>query len=104
MHGDVAPGNLIFRDGRLVVAIDWSGLGVGDPASDLQVAWNFLDRAARQVLKQHMGVDDATWIRAMARSFAQASFQLPYYRETNVPLASQAKYVFGQIIEEMRDM
>lgn len=104
MHGDVAPGNLIFRDGRLVAAIDWSGLGVGDPASDLQVAWNFLDRSARQVLKQHMRVDDATWIRAMARSFAQASFQLPYYRETNVPLALQAKYVFGQIVEEMRDM
>lgn len=100
MHGDVAPGNLIFRDGRLVAAIDWSGLGVGDPASDLQVAWNLLDASAREVLKAEMEVDDATWDRARARAFAQASFQLPYYRETFIPLATQAKHVFAEILAE----
>jgi aminoglycoside phosphotransferase (APT) family kinase protein len=101
MHGDVAPGNLIFRNGQLVAAIDWSGLGVGDPASDLQVAWNFLSASARQVLKTQMGIDDATWDRARARAFAQAAFQLPYYRDTFVPLANQAKNVFAEIQREM---
>ena len=104
IHGDVAPGNLIFREGRLVAAIDWAGLGVGDPASDLQVAWNLFDPSARLVLKNEMNIDDATWTRAMARSFAQAAFQLPYYRETNIPLASQAKHVFDQILAEMDDV
>lgn len=101
MHGDVAPGNLIFRTGRLVAAIDWSGLGVGDPASDLQVAWNFLGSTTRQVLKAEMGIDDVTWARARARAFAQASFQLPYYRDTFPALASQARHVFEEIIREM---
>jgi aminoglycoside phosphotransferase (APT) family kinase protein len=101
MHGDVAPGNLIFRNGRLVASIDWSGLGVGDPANDLQVAWNFLSASARQVLKAEMGIGDQTWHRARARAFAQAAFQLPYYRETFVPLANQAKHVFAEILREM---
>lgn len=103
MHGDVAPGNLIFQDGRLVAAIDWSGLGVGDPASDLQVAWNMLAPGARAVFREAMGVDDSIWFRARARAFAQASFQLPYYRESNLALASQAQYVFAQILDEMAD-
>lgn len=101
MHGDVAPGNLIFEEGCLVAAIDWSGLGVGDPASDLQVAWNMLASEARAVFREAMAVDDATWDRARARAFTQACFQLPYYRETNRPLAAQARYVFEQILDEV---
>lgn len=101
MHGDVAPGNLLFENGQFSAAIDWTELGVGDPASDLQVAWNMFAPQARQVFRDTMGVDDASWDRARARAFAQASFQLPYYRNTNVALASQAQYVFTQILDEM---
>ena len=100
MHGDVAPGNMIFRDGRLVAAIDWSGLGVGDPARDLQVAWNMLTGEARLAFREEMQVDDFTWERARARAFAQASFQLPYYRDTFPNLARQATYVFAEIVAE----
>jgi aminoglycoside phosphotransferase (APT) family kinase protein len=39
VHGDVAAGNLIFRDGRLAALIDWGCMAVGDPACDLVVAW-----------------------------------------------------------------
>lgn len=101
MHGDVAPGNMLFVDGSFVCAIDWTELGVGDPASDLQVAWNFFGPEGRAAFRETMNVDDAIWHRARARAFAQASFQLPYYRETNVALASQAKYVFRQIMKEL---
>lgn len=100
MHGDVAPGNLLFSDGRLTTAIDWSGLGVGDPASDLQVAWNFFGPIGRKVFQDAMDVNDEIWNRARARAFAQASFQLPYYRDTLPVLAKQAQYVFGQIRDE----
>lgn len=100
MHGDVAPGNLLFRNGRLVAVIDWSELGVGDPGSDLQVAWNMLGAQAREVFKLRMQADDVTWERARARAFAQASFQLPYYRESLPALASQATYVFAEILRE----
>ncbi|MCA9833580.1 MAG: aminoglycoside phosphotransferase family protein [Thermomicrobiales bacterium] len=100
MHGDVAPGNLLFINGRLKAAIDWSALGIGDPASDLQVAWNMLAANARAIFREAMGADDATWERARARAFAQASFQLPYYRESLPALAQQAQWVFGEILEE----
>lgn len=103
MHGDVAPGNLLFKDGRLVAAIDWSGLGVGDPASDLQVAWNFFGPEGRAVFREAMLVDDEVWSRARARAFAQASFQLPYYRHSLPTLAQQAKYVFAEILDEFRN-
>ena len=101
MHGDVAPGNLLFVDGSFAGAIDWTEIGVGDPASDLQVAWNFFGAEGRQAFRHAMDVDNPMWHRAKARAFAQASFQLPYYRETNLALANQAMYVFGQILEEM---
>lgn len=100
MHGDVAPGNLLFSDNAFVGAIDWTELGVGDPASDLQVAWNFFGPKGRKAFREAMNVDDETWNRARARAFAQASFQLPYYRETLLALATQAQYVFGQILGE----
>lgn len=101
MHGDVAPGNLVFKDGCFVAAIDWSGLGVGDPANDLQVAWNMLTGEARSAFREAMSVDDQTWYRARARAFAQASFQLPYYRDSLPALANQAKYVFNEILNEV---
>lgn len=100
MHGDIAPGNLLFADGRFSAAIDWTELGVGDPASDLQVAWNMFASDARQVFRDAMAVDDETWYRARARAFAQASFQLPYYRESLPALARQAQYVFSEILAE----
>ena len=44
MHGDLLPGNLLVVDGRLSAVIDFGGLNVGDPACDLQPAWNVFAR------------------------------------------------------------
>jgi aminoglycoside phosphotransferase (APT) family kinase protein len=63
-HGDVASGNLIVRDGRLVAVIDFGCCGVGDPACDLVIAWTYLDAAARAAFRAALPLDDATWIRA----------------------------------------
>ena len=38
LHGDVAPGNLLVRDGRLAAVIDFGCCGVGDPACDAVLA------------------------------------------------------------------
>jgi aminoglycoside phosphotransferase (APT) family kinase protein len=35
VHGDIAAGNLLLRDGRLSAVIDWGSAAVGDPACDL---------------------------------------------------------------------
>mgnify|MGYP001061495356 CR=1 FL=1 len=35
LHGDFWPGNLLWRDGRLVGVIDWEDAAMGDPLFDL---------------------------------------------------------------------
>lgn len=62
-HGDVAPGNLLVRDGRLSAVIDFGTSGVGDPACDLAIAWTVLDVSAREVFRDALPWDSATWIR-----------------------------------------
>ena len=37
LHGDYWPGNLLWRDGRLVAILDWEDAQVGDPLADLAV-------------------------------------------------------------------
>ncbi|MDP1617600.1 aminoglycoside phosphotransferase family protein [Phenylobacterium sp.] len=66
IHGDVAPGNLLVRDGRLAAVIDFGTCGVGDPACDLAFAWTFLSEAAREIFRQRLGLDDDTWLRGQA--------------------------------------
>jgi aminoglycoside phosphotransferase (APT) family kinase protein len=60
VHGDVAPGNLIVRDGRLAAVIDWGVCGVGDPACDLAIAWTFFDGDSRAAFRQALPLDGAT--------------------------------------------
>ena len=50
VHGDLSPGNLLLRDGRLGAVIDFGCCGVGDPACDLALAWTFLGPDARAEL------------------------------------------------------
>lgn len=41
VHGDMLPGNLLMEGGHLRAVIDFSGLGIGDPACDMMIAWRF---------------------------------------------------------------
>ncbi|WP_207210562.1 aminoglycoside phosphotransferase family protein [Nocardioides zhouii] len=63
-HGDVAPGNLLTRDGRLAAVIDFGTCGVGDPACDLVIAWTVLSEAERGVFRDAVGLPDDVWARA----------------------------------------
>jgi aminoglycoside phosphotransferase (APT) family kinase protein len=63
IHGDLHGGNLLTADGRLSAVIDFGGLGVGDPACDLMVAWLFLSAESRPTFRDELQVDDATWAR-----------------------------------------
>lgn len=38
LHGDYWPGNLLWRDGRLVALLDWEDAALGDPLADLATA------------------------------------------------------------------
>lgn len=84
VHGDLADGNLLVRDGRLTGIIDWGGAVAGDPAVDLLPAWSVFDVESRAVYREALGfVDDAMWLRGRAWAVSQAVMALPYYRDTN---------------------
>ena len=62
-HGDFHTGNLLAAGGRLSAVIDFGGLGAGDPASDLQIAYTLLEPAPRAAFRAALGLDEATWAR-----------------------------------------
>ncbi len=78
-HGDLIPGNLVVRDGRLAAVIDWGYLTAADPALDLVPAWAVLDRPARRRFRTLLDVDDATWARAWVNGVEQALGAIVYY-------------------------
>jgi aminoglycoside phosphotransferase (APT) family kinase protein len=63
VHGDLLPGNLLVVDGRLSAVIDFGGLNVGDPACDLQPAWNVFVGDSRMQFRAELEVDDSSWLR-----------------------------------------
>lgn len=79
LHGDLLAENLLVRDGRLVALLDLGGLGIGDPAVDLMVAWELLDPDARSVLREKVAPDDAAWARGRGWALFVAMITFPYY-------------------------
>ncbi len=66
VHGDVALGNLLVKNGRLSSVIDFGGLVTGDPACDLVIAWTFFKDKSREIFRELFGFDKGTWARARA--------------------------------------
>jgi aminoglycoside phosphotransferase (APT) family kinase protein len=64
LHGDVASGNLLVKDGDLCAVIDFGSSAVGDPAWDLVIAWTEVSGASRAVFRAELPFDDDTWRRA----------------------------------------
>jgi aminoglycoside phosphotransferase (APT) family kinase protein len=99
-HGDLSPGNVLIRRGRLSAVIDFGGVGVGDPTVDLIVAWNLLPAGVRPVFRAALGVDDATWARGRGWALSIALIQLPYYQDTNPVLAGSARHVIREVLAD----
>lgn len=91
IHGDLHGGNLLMREGRVSAVIDFGGLGVGDPACDVMVAWTFLPAEVRNVFRSELAVDDATWDRGRGWALSMGLIAFPYYRDTNPSLAASAR-------------
>ncbi len=83
VHGDLLPGNLLFHAGRLSAVIDFGGLGVGDPACDLMIAWSLFSGESREVFRTSLAADEALWERGRGHALAQALMFVPYYLYTN---------------------
>src|SRR5436305_1470282 len=100
VHGDLLPGNLLVVDGRLSAVIDWGGLNVGDPACDLQPAWNIFAGSSRNRFRAELEVEDASWLRGRGWALAQAVWALPYYWDTNPGMIRQASHALAQVLAD----
>ncbi|MEW2353007.1 aminoglycoside phosphotransferase family protein [Spirillospora sp. NPDC029432] len=98
LHSDLMPSNLLVVRGRLVAVLDFGTLGVGDPACDLIPAWNLLPAMARDVFRDAVDVDDATWTRGRGWALSMALVQLPYYRDTNPVISANARHVLREVL------
>jgi aminoglycoside phosphotransferase (APT) family kinase protein len=100
IHADLDRRNVLVRDGRLTGVLDWGGLGLGDPAVDVMVAWKLVAREERDRFRELLDVDDATWLRAQGWVVSQALIALGYYTpETNPALFAEATRWLMEVID-----
>ena len=95
LHGDVAPGNILVRDGTLCGVIDFGIMGVGDPACDYAMAWTFFDRPSRVHFLEDL--DPGTIDRARGWALWKA---LITYRSSEPEAADSARHTLDVILEE----
>lgn len=100
VHGDLQPGNLLAQEGRLSAVIDFGGLGVGDPACDLLVAWNLFSDQSRDAFRAALVVDDATWARGRGWALSVGLIALPYYLDTSPAMVSYARHTIAQALAD----
>ncbi|MGD1217300.1 aminoglycoside phosphotransferase family protein [Streptomyces krungchingensis] len=88
-HGDFHTGNLLTVDGRLSAVIDFGGLGRGDPACDLTIAFTLMSAASRAVFRSALGVDEATWTRGRGWALATGLNAYTSYAAVDPRVAAQ---------------
>jgi aminoglycoside phosphotransferase (APT) family kinase protein len=99
-HGDLIPGNVLVKDGRLAGVLDVGGLGPADPALDLVAAWHLLEAGPREVLRVALGCDDLEWERGRAWAFQQAMGAAWYYAGTNPLMSLMGRRTIHRILRD----
>ena len=99
VHGDFLPGNIVVQNDRLTAVIDFSDLGIGDPACDLVIAWSLLNSHSRKIFREHLeNIDDDTWERGRGWALSIALIMLPYYKNSNPTLATLARRMIEHVL------
>ncbi|MFD3453266.1 aminoglycoside phosphotransferase family protein [Streptomyces sp. NPDC058691] len=99
-HGDIASGNLLVADGDLAAVIDFGTSGVGDPACDLVITWNFFSGAARETFRDAVAVDDATWARARGWALWKALLVLTGVIDSDPARAAVNERVIREVLDD----
>jgi len=99
VHGDIAVGNLLVKDGRLCGVIDFGTMGVGDPSSDLVMAWNFFDGKSREVFLDGMKADNDTVNRARGWALWKALISCAWH-EPGSEISNWGRHVTDVIIRD----
>ena len=99
-HGDIASGNLLVRDGRLVAVIDFGTSGVGDPACDLVIAWTMFSADSRETFRRAVDQDSATWARARGWALWKALIGLAEDIDTNEERAAVNRRIIDEVMAD----
>ncbi|WP_172622874.1 aminoglycoside phosphotransferase family protein [Aquicella siphonis] len=98
LHGDLLPGNILVQNNRLSAVIDFTDVGIGDPACDLIIAWSLFNPNSRQIFKENLKhVDDDTWERGRGWALSIALIMLPYYIHSNPVLTALARRMIKNV-------
>lgn len=100
VHGDVHATNLLVKGGRLTAIIDFGCSGVGDPASDLTIAWTFFSGQSRGTFRSGLKVDEATWSRARGWALWKGLITLADHTNTNPIKLEEARRVISELLAE----
>jgi aminoglycoside phosphotransferase (APT) family kinase protein len=98
VHGDVAAGNLLVKDGRLAAVIDFGSSGVGDPACDVTIAWTLLYGESREAFRVALPLDDATWARGRGWALWKALIRYAGNLDTDKAAAATARHVIDDVL------
>jgi aminoglycoside phosphotransferase (APT) family kinase protein len=100
LHGDVAIGNLLVREGRLAAVIDFGTSGVGDPACDVVIAWTLFSGRSRQEFREALGVDPGTWSRGRGWALWKAAITLADQIDRDPVGARVSRRVIEEVIAD----
>ncbi|HUP86942.1 MAG TPA: phosphotransferase [Acidimicrobiales bacterium] len=79
IHDDLIPGNLLVQKGHLTAVLDWGSACYGDPARDLAPAWSILGPKGRQVFREILLPDEASWARGRVLELGHAVDAVLHY-------------------------
>jgi aminoglycoside phosphotransferase (APT) family kinase protein len=83
--------------------IDFGGLGVGDPACDLMIAWSLFTGESRDTFRSALGVDDAAWARGRGHALSQALIFIPYYLQSNPVGVKNAWRAINEVLADFSE-
>jgi aminoglycoside phosphotransferase (APT) family kinase protein len=101
VHGDLAAGNLLIHRGELSAVIDFGGLGIGDPACDLAIAWTLLPSDARRSFRNVLPFDAGTWTRARAWALWKALIVSAGLSTTNAIEFANPWHIIAEVLDEV---
>lgn len=99
VHGDVAVGNLLVREGRLAGVIDFGAMGTGDPACDLVMAWTFFGETSRHVFFRSLVADRDVIDRARGWALWKALISYAWHDKGSAT-SQWGKRVLDEIVRE----
>lgn len=102
LHGDIASGNLLVREGDLCAVIDFGTSGVGDPACDLAIAWTLFEGKSREAFRAALPLDDETWARGRGWTLWKGLIGLAGHLDGDPHKAAEARRVIEEVLDDFR--